>query len=174
MWNNSNYSKKTTCSEEFIDIYIQDLSIRKKATHTAVSPDFPIIDLIFNYDLSKLRVQHYSFNEADDVTENDRFIYIGWCDAFLLAILKETGEIKNANYLIETIIHFLRIANTQKAKEKQTINCLRLYNVRAENKQRQPFLIVCFRSSLRLCLLGVRTSYLCSVQASYYCRMAFL
>ena len=76
MWNNSNYSKKTTCSEEFIDIYIQDLSIRKKATHTAVSPDFPIIDLIFNYDLSKLRVQHYSFNEADDVTENDQFIYI--------------------------------------------------------------------------------------------------
>lgn len=93
MWNNSNYSKKTTCSEEFIDIYIQDLSIRKKATHTAVSPNFPIIDLIFNYDLSKLRVQHYSFNEADDVTENDQFIYISWCDAFLLAILRETGEI---------------------------------------------------------------------------------
>ena len=67
--------KNTTYSEEFIDIYIQDLSIRKKATHTAVSPDFPIIDLIFNYDLSKLRVQHYSFNEADDVTENDQYIY---------------------------------------------------------------------------------------------------
>ena len=74
------------------------MSIRKKATHTAVSPDFPIIDLIFNYDLSKLRVQHYSFNEADDVTENDQFIYIGWIDAFLLAILKETGEIVEADW----------------------------------------------------------------------------
>lgn len=96
--NKQDILRKTTCSEEFIDIYIQDLSIRKKATHTAVSPDFPIIDLIFNYDLSKLRVQHYSFNEADDVTENDRFIYIGWCDAFLLAILKETGEIVEADW----------------------------------------------------------------------------
>lgn len=96
--NKQDILKKTTCSEEFIDIYIQDLSIRKKATHTAVSPDFPIIDLIFNYDLSKLRVQHYSFNEADDVTENDQFIYIGWCDAFLLAILKETGEIVEADW----------------------------------------------------------------------------
>ena len=74
------------------------MSIRKKATHTAVSPDFPIIDLIFNYDLPKLRVQHYSFNEADDVTENDQFIYIGWIDAFLLAILKETGEIVEADW----------------------------------------------------------------------------
>ena len=54
--------------------------------------------MIFNYDLSKLRVQHYSFNEADDVTENDQFIYIGWCDAFLLAILKETGEIVEADW----------------------------------------------------------------------------
>lgn len=96
--NKQDILKKTTCSEEFIDIYIQDLSIRKKATHTAVSPNFPIIDLIFNYDLSKLRVQHYSFNEADDVTENDQFIYIGWCDAFLLAILKETGVIVEADW----------------------------------------------------------------------------
>lgn len=96
--NKQDILKNTTCSEEFIDIYIQDLSIRKKATHTAVSPDFPIIDLIFNYDLSKLRIQHYSFNEADDVTENDQFIYIGWIDAFLLAILKETGEIVEANW----------------------------------------------------------------------------
>ena len=96
--NKQDILRKTTCSEEFIDIYIQDLSIRKKATHTAVSPDFPIIDLIFNYDLSKLRVQHYSFNEADDVTENDQFIYIGWVDAFLLAILKETGEIVEADW----------------------------------------------------------------------------
>ena len=96
--NKQDILRKTTCSEEFIDIYIQDLSIRKKATHTAVSPNFPIIDLIFNYDLSKLRVQHYSFNEADDVTENDRFIYIGWVDAFLLAILKETGEIVEADW----------------------------------------------------------------------------
>lgn len=96
--NKQDILKNKTCSEEFIDIYIQDLSIRKKATHITVSPNFPIIDLIFNYDLSKLRVQHYSFNEADDVTENDQFIYIGWCDAFLIAILKETGEIVEANW----------------------------------------------------------------------------
>ena len=96
--NKQDILKNTTCSEEFIDIYIQDLSIRKKATHITVSPNFPIIDLIFNYDLSKLRVQHYSFNEADEVTENDHFIYIGWCDAFLLAILKETGEIVEADW----------------------------------------------------------------------------
>lgn len=34
--NKQDILRKTTCSEEFIDIYIQDLSIRKKATHTAV------------------------------------------------------------------------------------------------------------------------------------------
>ena len=80
-------------AREFADIYIQDLSIKRKATHTDVSPNFPVIDLIFNYDLSKLRIQVYSFNDVDDVAENDQFIYVGWIEAFLLAILKETGEI---------------------------------------------------------------------------------
>lgn len=91
--NKQDILRNTTCSEEFADIYIQDLSIKRKATHTDVSPNFPVIDLIFNYDLSKLRIQVYSFNDVDDVAENDQFIYVGWVEAFLLAILKETGEI---------------------------------------------------------------------------------
>ena len=91
--NKQDILRNTTCSEEFADIYIQDLSIKRKATHTDVSPNFPVIDLIFNYDLSKLRIQVYSFNDVDDVAENDQFIYVGWVEAFLLAILKKTGEI---------------------------------------------------------------------------------
>ena len=72
--NKQDILRNTTCSEEFADIYIQDLSIKRKATHTDVSPNFPVIDLIFNYDLSKLRIQVYSFNDVDDVAENDQFI----------------------------------------------------------------------------------------------------
>ena len=96
--NKQDILRNTTCSEEFADIYIQDLSIKRKATHTDVSPNFPVIDLIFNYDLSKLRIQVYSFNDVDDVAENDQFIYVGWVEAFLLAILKETGEIVATNW----------------------------------------------------------------------------
>lgn len=62
--NKQDILRNTTCSEEFADIYIQDLSIKRKATHTDMSPNFPVIDLIFNYDLSKLRIQVYSFNDV--------------------------------------------------------------------------------------------------------------
>lgn len=96
--NKQDILRNTTLSEEFLDIYIQDLSIRKKSAHIAVSPHFPVIDLIFNYDLSNLRIQQYSFNDAEDITENDQFIYVGWVEAFIVAILKETGEIVETDW----------------------------------------------------------------------------
>ena len=96
--NKQDILRNTTLSEEFLDIYIQDLSIRKKSAHIAVSPHFPVIDLIFNYDLSNLRIQQYSFNDAEDITENDQFIYVGRVEAFIVAILKETGEIVETDW----------------------------------------------------------------------------
>lgn len=96
--NKQDILRNTTLSEEFLDIYIQDLSIRKKSAHIAVSPHFPVIDLIFNYDLSNLRIQQYSFNDAEDITENDQFIYVGRVEAFIVAILKEIGEIVETDW----------------------------------------------------------------------------
>lgn len=96
--NKQDILRNTTLSEEFLDIYIQDLSIRKKSAHIAVSPHCPVIDLIFNYDLSNLRIQQYSFNAVEDITENDQFIYVGWVEAFIIAILKETGEIVETDW----------------------------------------------------------------------------
>ena len=54
--------KNTDFSDEFIDAYINDLQIVKKSTNVSISADNAIIDLIFNYDLTNLRILTVSFN----------------------------------------------------------------------------------------------------------------
>ena len=56
--------KNTDFSDEFIDAYINDLQIVKKSTNVSISADNAIIDLIFNYDLTNLRILTVSFNKV--------------------------------------------------------------------------------------------------------------
>lgn len=85
--------KNTDYSDEFIDAYIKDLRIVKKNTNVNISSNNAIIDLIFNYDLTNLRILTVSFNKDTDTLEDDKYIYVGWAEAFPIAILKKTGEI---------------------------------------------------------------------------------
>lgn len=79
--------------EGFAQIYLGDLFIGDKKEHRITDPNDAVIDLINNYDVSKLTIMIFSFVKSDDLRETDRFIYFGWREAFPLAILKETGEI---------------------------------------------------------------------------------
>lgn len=69
------------------------MHIVDKKGHRITEPNDVVIDLINNYDVSKLTIMIFSFVKSDDLRETDRFIYFGWREAFPLAILKETGEI---------------------------------------------------------------------------------
>ena len=96
--------KNTDFSDEFIDAYINDLQIVKKSTNVSISADNAIIDLIFNYDLTNLRILTVSFNKDTDTLEDDKYIYVGWAEAFPFAILKETGEIVELDWEDPTYI----------------------------------------------------------------------
>lgn len=79
--------------EGFAQIYLGELHIGDKKGHRITESNDAVIDLINNYDVSKLTIMIFSFVKSDDLRETDRFIYFGWREAFTLAILKETGEI---------------------------------------------------------------------------------
>ena len=79
--------------EGFAQIYLGELHIGDKKGHRITEPNDAVIDLINNYDVSKLTIMIFSFVKSDDLRETDQFIYFGWREAFPLAILKETGEI---------------------------------------------------------------------------------
>lgn len=96
--NKKDLLRNTNVSESLIDICIQELQIIKKTSHTDISPLQPVIDLIINYDLSRLYIQQYHFNDEKDLAENNQFIYIGWVEAFLVAISKETGEVVETDW----------------------------------------------------------------------------
>ena len=79
--------------EGFAQIYLGELHIGDKKGHHITESNDAVIDLINNYDVSKLTIMIFIFVKSDDLRETDRFIYFGWREAFPLAILKETGEI---------------------------------------------------------------------------------
>ena len=75
--------KNTDFSDEFIDAYINDLQIVKKSTNVSISADNAIIDLIFNYDLTNLRILTVSFNKDTDTLEERRFkVKTKWNDQY--------------------------------------------------------------------------------------------
>lgn len=88
-----NESEFSMMPEGFAQIYLGKLHIGDKKGHHITDPNDAVIDLINNYDVSKLTIMIFSFVKSDDLRETDRFIYFGWREAFPLAILKETGEI---------------------------------------------------------------------------------
>lgn len=84
--------------EGFAQIYLGELHIGDKKGHRITEPNDAVIDLINNYDVSKLTIMIFSFIKSDDLRETDRFIYFGWREAFPLAILNETGEIVETDW----------------------------------------------------------------------------
>ena len=109
--NESEFSMKP---EGFAQIYLGELHIGDKKGHRITEPNDAVIDLINNYDVSKLTIMIFSFVKSDDLRETDRFIYFGWREAFPLAILKETGEIVEIDWADdERIVSY--IAKNQQA-----------------------------------------------------------
>lgn len=100
--------------EGFAQIYLGELHIGEKKGHRITEPNDAVIDLMNNYDVSKLTIMIFSFVKSDDLRETDRFIYFGWREAFPLAILKETGEIVETDWADdERIVSY--IAKNQQA-----------------------------------------------------------
>lgn len=93
-----NESEFSMMPEDFAQIYLGELHIGDKKGHRITEPNDAVIDLINNYDVSKLTIMIFSFVKSDDLRETDRFIYFGWREAFPLAILKETGEIVETDW----------------------------------------------------------------------------
>lgn len=109
-----NESEFSMMPEGFAQIYLGELHIGDKKGHHITDPNDAVIDLINNYDVSKLTIMIFSFVKSDDLRETDRFIYFGWREAFPLAILKETGEIVETDWADdERIICYV-------AKDQQT------------------------------------------------------
>lgn len=79
--------------EGFAQIYLEELFIGNKKAHTIIKQNDAVIDLVCNYDVSRLAIMIFRFNKSDELKETERFIYFGWREAFPLAILKETGEV---------------------------------------------------------------------------------
>ena len=88
-----NESKFSMMPEGFAQIYLGDLFIGDKKGHIITEPNDAVINLINNYDVSKLTIMIFSFVKSDDLRETDRFIYFGWREAFPHPILKKTGEV---------------------------------------------------------------------------------
>lgn len=109
-----NESELSMMPEGFAQIYLGELHIGDKKGHRITESNDAVIDLINNYDVSKLTIMIFSFVKSDDLRETDRFIYFGWREAFPLAILKETGEIVETDWADdERIICYV-------AKDQQT------------------------------------------------------
>ena len=86
-------SKFSKMPEGFAQMYLGDLLIGDKEDHHIIEPKKAVIDLIVNYDVSKLTIMIFSFNNADELKETEQFTFFGWREAFPLAIHKGTGEI---------------------------------------------------------------------------------
>ena len=93
-----NESEFSMMPEDFAQVYLGGLFIGDKIGHHTIEPNDAVIDLILNYDVSKLTIMIFSFSKSDDLRETNRFVYFGWREAFPLAILKETGEIVETDW----------------------------------------------------------------------------
>lgn len=100
--------------EGFAQVYMGELFIGDKLNHRTIKPNDAVIDLILNYNVSKLTIMLFSFTHSDDLRETDKFVYFGWREAFPLAILKETSEVVETDWADdERIVSY--IAKNQQA-----------------------------------------------------------
>ncbi|WP_302575430.1 hypothetical protein [uncultured Duncaniella sp.] len=102
--------------KDFMEIYISQLSIRKKGNSIDVPPEDAVIDLVMNYDVSNLTIGIFSFK--NELIENDNFIFFGTREAFPIAISKKSKEIVEIDWADENrVISFI-------AKNQSNFLCL--------------------------------------------------
>ena len=85
-------SKFTKMPEGFAQIYLDELFIGNKSIHTNVEPENAIIDLMSNYDVSKLTIMIFSFNRSDELKDTELFIFLDGERLFRLQFIKRPGR----------------------------------------------------------------------------------
>ena len=85
-------SKFTKLPEGFAQIYLDELFIGNKCIHTNVEPENAIIDLMSNYDVSKLTIMIFSFNRSDELKDTELFIFLDGERLFRLQFIKRPGR----------------------------------------------------------------------------------
>ena len=85
-------SKFTKLPEGFAQIYLDELFIGNKSIHTNVEPENAIIDLMSNYDVSKLTIMIFSFNRSDELKDTELFIFLDGEWLFRLQFIKRPGR----------------------------------------------------------------------------------
>ena len=91
-------SRFTKMPEGFAQIYLDELFIGDKSSHTNVERENAIIDLMSNYDVSKLTIMIFSFNRSDELKDTELFTFFGWSEAFPLAIHNATEKIVEVDW----------------------------------------------------------------------------
>ncbi len=66
-----NESEFSIMPEGFAQIYLGELHIGDNKGHRITEPNDAVIDLINNYDVSKLTIMIFSFIKSDDLRETD-------------------------------------------------------------------------------------------------------
>lgn len=61
--------------EGFAQIYLEELFIGNNKAHTIIKQNDAVIDLVCNYDVSKLTIMIFRFNKSDELKETERFIF---------------------------------------------------------------------------------------------------
>ena len=84
-----NESELSMMPEGFAQIYLGELHIGDKKGHRITESNDAVIDLINNYDVSKLTIMIFSFVKSDDLRETDRFITLDGGRLFRLPFLKQ-------------------------------------------------------------------------------------
>ncbi len=85
-------SRFTKMPEGFAQIYLDELFIGNKSIHTNVEPENAIIDLMSNYDVSKLTIMIFSFNRSDELKDTELFIFLDGERLFRLQFIKRPGR----------------------------------------------------------------------------------
>ncbi len=85
-------SKFTKMPEGFAQIYLDELFIGNKSILTNVEPENAIIDLMSNYDVSKLTIMIFSFNRSDELKDTELFIFLDGERLFRLQFIKRPGR----------------------------------------------------------------------------------
>lgn len=62
--------------EGFAQIYLEELFIGNNKAHTIIKQNDAVIDLVCNYDVSKLTIMIFRFNKSDELKETERFIFL--------------------------------------------------------------------------------------------------
>lgn len=79
--------------EGFAQIYLEELFIGNNKAHTIIKQNDAVIDLVCNYDVSKLTIMIFRFNKSDELKETERFIFLDGGRLSRLPFLKKLARL---------------------------------------------------------------------------------